>query len=347
MPRSLPLRTIGLALLAAATAGVAVADRVRLREGGSISGEIVEESSRSLSVKDIDGRTRQTPVDEVRSVLIEGEPISVTQARARSEAGGYEAALATLDDLGTATISDKRLLAEVAYLRAVCAARLAEAGQGSAAEAGGQLTAFLRAHPDSWRATSAIRALGDLLVSAGRYDQAVKMYGRMAQAGPPSMKREAAVLAASALAAGGDHARAIELLDRVLDAEQQLDATGRLALARKARCLAAQDQLDAAVDLARRLVREADDADAASVAQGYNTLGHVYEEVDRPVDAVLAYLHTDLLFPSDEATHAEALARLATLLREIGKPDAADDARQRLRSEYASSRWARRAEQPN
>ncbi|MEQ8846525.1 tetratricopeptide repeat protein [Botrimarina sp.] len=334
---------------AAAYAPVAAlgADRIRLEGGESISGRIVDESAQAVSIEDIDGRVRKAPVERIRSVLFDGEPASLAQARLNAEAGGYETALEKLADIDVSTISDERIRDEIAFLKAYSAARLAEAGQGAEAEAVKPLLEFVRDNPASWRTADALTALGDLLASAGRYDQAVQAYGRLARDGSSEIKRRAAVLAAEALAGKGDHDRAIELFDRVAQSDDAADPLARRALAGKAQALAAAGEPEAALELGRRLVRNAQPADAAARAAGYNTLGRVYEATDRTTDAVLAYLHTDLLFADDPDTHAEALARLAELFGKIGKPDAADDARERLRRGYASTRWARRAVRPN
>jgi tetratricopeptide (TPR) repeat protein len=114
----------------------------------------------------------------------------------------------------------------------------------------------------------------------------------------------------------------------------------------KAVSLAATGKLDAALDMARESVTEADADDYAALAAGYNTLGRCYEAADRDRDALYAYLHTDYLFNTDPSTHAEALSRLTELWRAAGKPDAAKEARTRLERRYAATPWARAAAGP-
>ena len=62
---------------------------------------------------------------------------------------------------------------------------------------------------------------------------------------------------------------------------------------------------------------------------------------NKPKDALLAFLHVDVLYNTVPASHAEALAKLVPLWEAIGKPGRAREARQLLRERYPNSRWAR------
>ena len=75
-------------------------------------------------------------------------------------------------------------------------------------------------------------------------------------------------------------------------------------------------------------------------ARAYNALGRCYMKQNKPKDAVLALLHTDVLFYADADAHAEALYYLSKLWSDINKSDRAVAARSTLRERYAGSIWA-------
>ena len=78
------------------------------------------------------------------------------------------------------------------------------------------------------------------------------------------------------------------------------------------------------------------------MGQAYNALGAFYRSKQQDTDAVLAYLHVDLLFASNPSAHAEALYHLSQLWGKLDKPDRGVDAANRLRANYAGSSWAQR-----
>ena len=79
---------------------------------------------------------------------------------------------------------------------------------------------------------------------------------------------------------------------------------------------------------------------ARMIARLYNALGRCYLKQNKPKDAVMAYLHTDVLFYADADAHAEALFHLSKLWSDINKSDRAVAARNTLRERYAGSVWA-------
>jgi tetratricopeptide (TPR) repeat protein len=153
----------------------------------------------------------------------------------------------------------------------------------------------------------------------------------------------AAVLQARADSADGKYAEALPGFEQVLSSglttpealEQKMHAT-----VGKAVCLAATGKADEGIQIIEDLIAKNDPADATLFGRAYNALGACYMKTGKTKDALLAYLHTDVLFYRDPDTHAEALYHLSKLWGDIGKSDRAVRARGLLTSQYAGSRWA-------
>ena len=75
-------------------------------------------------------------------------------------------------------------------------------------------------------------------------------------------------------------------------------------------------------------------ADVEIAARIYNARGASCEARDDTEGAILAYLHTHLMFSSQPDAHAEALKRLVELWPQVGKPERATQARQELQNSY-------------
>lgn len=320
------------------------ADVVRLVSGRSQSGEVTKVTRDAVTLERR-GEPTTVPVDQIKSILFEAEPSALGQARLNVASGGYETALESLRPL-VASASDDLIGQEIKFYTALCQTRLAIAGKGDAKIAGRMLSSFVKKHGQSFHYYEAVEAIGDLYVSLGSPDRAERMYGLMAKSSLMSLKLRAALLAGRAAQQAGDSTKALRRFDAVIGAKAQgplIEPIRREARLAKAVALAQSDRLDESLDVLRGVVQGLDPDDVAANAAAYNALGRCYEASDRPTDALFAYLHTDLLFDSDQATHAEALGRLAELWKTVGKQDAARDAADRLRRQYASSPAARGA----
>jgi hypothetical protein len=75
------------------------------------------------------------------------------------------------------------------------------------------------------------------------------------------------------------------------------------------------------------------------MARAYNALGTAYAKASKKKEAILAFLHTDLLYFQDPDAHAEALYNLANLFQETNKSDRSLEARNTLKQRYAGSVW--------
>ncbi len=320
-------------------------DRIRLLSG-SVSGEITQTTRLEVTIEK-KGEETVVPITRIRSLLFGGEPSVLSQARVNIENGGYKTAQKKLASISKESLKKRLVRQDVAYYQALCLAKLAIAGESDPAEAGRALRAFAREHGDSYHYYGAVRTMGDLLVAIDRPDDAIKLYGRLTSTPYVSMQVRGEMLSGRALQAAGRHAEAIARFDVALRLKSDeltgdvAERTGRQQLAAqlgKAESLAITGEIDSALELTSEVLRKCDRGATTLLAAAYNTRGRCYEESGRSTDAMLAYLHTDLLFSSDTATHAEALHHLAALWKKAGKREEAKEANNELQRRYGNTK---------
>jgi tetratricopeptide (TPR) repeat protein len=152
-----------------------------------------------------------------------------------------------------------------------------------------------------------------------------------------------AVLQGRALAEAGKHDEALTNFDRVLSSglstpaalEQKMHATVGRAV-----CLAATGRAEEGIKLIHDLIAKNDPNDPDLFGRAYNALGACHLQAGEVKEALLAYLHTDVLYFTNQQAHPEALYHLAKLWEKVNRSDRAVRARSLLQSRYPSSRWA-------
>ena len=106
--------------------------------------------------------------------------------------------------------------------------------------------------------------------------------------------------------------------------------------------MAALKKPDEAIAIVEEIIQKGDPEDAPLMARAYNVLGNAQRQAGRVKEALLAFLHVDILYSSVPDAHAEALSNLAELWQQVHKTDRANRARQTLEELYKDSPWAKR-----
>lgn len=329
-----------LALALAATAQMASAsDRIRLTSGAQSSGDVAGTSATKVSLQ-IGATTKEFAVNEIESISFDGEPNQLFQARIAVRGGRYDDAVAMLAKIDPRALKRAEIVKDVQFYQAVATARLALAGTGSIVEAGKKMLAFERANPDSHHHFEACETVGDLLAALGRYADAETYYNRLAEAPWPEYKMRAGVLVGRALVSQKEYDRAVAAFDKVLGDETsgpQADAQRMAARLGKASALSGGGRPDEAVALVSDVIAKADPEDEELYARAYNILGSCHRAAGKKKEALLDFLHVDLLYARFAEQHAEALSNLATLWAEVDKADRAAQAKNMLQEKYPGS----------
>jgi tetratricopeptide (TPR) repeat protein len=314
---------------------------------GSLFGNVVSMDATKVEFRQSSGNSllKQVPVNEIDMILFEGEPADLKMAKNHVAAGRYAEAFASLKKIEK-TPDRPEVKQDIEFYKALCAAKLAMAGTMKIADAGRMMKAFADANTKNYHYFEASQVVGDLLVAVGLYAPAVDYYTRLDNAPWPDYRMRAGVAVGRALLGQGKTEDALAAFNKVLatEAEGASAQTQRMAATLgKAAALAALKKPDEAIKAVDAVLEKADPEDAALMARAYNILGTAQRQAGRTKEALLAFLHVDVLYASVHDAHAEALANLADLWDQVHKTERGNRARKTLTEQYPDSPWAKKA----
>jgi tetratricopeptide (TPR) repeat protein len=339
--------SIALAILLPTVASAQQLDSIVGARGTPTFGTVAEMSREQVTMDTRQGK-KQFAVNEIQKLSFGDEPVELRRARESILRGQLESARADLDRIVVSEVRRKEAIQDIEFYKGFCDGRLALAGGGDKATAVRELRTFLEKpeNKDSYHYYDVVELLGDLAIGLSSYENAVKYYDMLAAAPWPDYQMKAAVLAARAMVANQQYDEAAQKYETVLGMGID-DARARelkqFATVGKAVCLAETGKADEGVALVTSIISENDSqANPELFGRAYNALGTCHLKADRPQDALLAFLHVDLLFYQDAEVHAEALYYLSELWRTVNKSDRAIRTRSLLKSRYSGSPWANR-----
>ena len=330
---------IGLAGLWFSGTGVR-ADTIRVNQGRTPSGDVTKITADAVTVTSQGGSEIQVPTNRITLINFKNDPPLLARARNEAFSERFEAALETMKQVDAKGFIGP-LAADAAFIPAMAEAQLALRGKMRLDEACKKMLQFIKDYPDSYHYYQAVRLAGDLLAAEGEFDAVVRLYEKLDKAPWPEYQADAKIHAALACAEKDQPAMARKLLEQAAKAGK-LDATqtSRLELA-KALCLIKEDKSQEAIRAIESQIKSLPPQDNELNAQAYNLLGRAYSQASQPQDAVLAFLHVDLMYPTNALAHAEALSNLASLWNQIHKPQRARKASETLKQRYPFSRWSK------
>ena len=311
-------------------------DRVYDMEGDNVSGAVTKTSKDGVQLTKA-GNVQDFMAGEILKIMFEGDPASLTKAREFALDGQYESALSELKNVKFDSISRNVIKEDVAFYMAMCEAKLALAGKAKLDEAVRKTFAFASTYRDSWHFYDAAKLLGDLALATNNSDKALSYYKSLDRAPSADMKIESRYLQGLVLLKMGNSDAAEAEFDKVLGLKAQTTQTARLQTLCKAGKAVAQAQKgngDDGLKIIEVLISEMNPADVEMAARIYNAQGASFEANNDPEGAIMAYLHTHLMFSSQPDAHAEALKKLIELWAQVGKPERAAEARQELQQRY-------------
>jgi tetratricopeptide (TPR) repeat protein len=258
--------------------------------------------------------------------------------------GGFFNAAELLQKIDMSKIDRELVKEDIEFYQALSGAKLALGGTGEINAAGSRLNDFVRKYRQNYHYWEAVETMGDLLVASEKFDAAQKQYAELAKAPWPEYQMRADVALGRAMQADGKHDESIQQFDAALAMSDDSDA-GKAqkfsATLGKAVSLSATGHIDDAAKSIEDVIANADPEQKELQARAYNALGNCYEKAGKTKEALLAFLHVDVLYSTVPDAHAEALSHLIGLWQTVGQEARSREARQTLQEKYANSKWAK------
>jgi tetratricopeptide (TPR) repeat protein len=336
------LLTIGISVIATSS-DAQDADKIYPISGTVATGRITE-STRNNVVAEVRGVKENFPSNEIQRIVYETEPAQLSRAKELVLGGQWEEALDSLKKVDSSSLSRDEAKREFEYYVGLVQTQLALQGQGDPVAAETRLKNYVAGNTQSFHFYEAADVLGTLAASVGGHDRAAKYFAALASAPFPEYKLKAQYMMGTSQLSLGNAAEARKAFSEAVAASadnQEAKRFQKLSKLGLIRCETADKKTDDAIKGLRAMVSESDATDGLLFAQIYNALGEAHRQAGQEEEALLAYLHTDLLFTSDPAQHAEALYYLSQLFGKTD-PQRAADAKARLQSQYSNSSWARK-----
>ncbi len=319
------------------------ADKIYPNSGTVATGKIVE-TTRNNVVAEVRGVKENFPSNEIQRIVYETEPPLLTRAKELVLGGQWEEAHDSLKKVPKDAITRDEASRDLEYYFGLVETQLALQGQGDPVAAETRLRNYVGLNPQSFHFYEAADALGSLAASVGGHDRAAKYFAALASAPFPEYKLKAQYMLGTSQLSVGNAAEARKAFSEAVAASadnQEAKRYQKLSKLGLIRCETADKKTDDAIKSLRAMVSESDATDSQLFAQIYNAIGEAHRQAGQEEEALLAYLHTDLLFTSDPNQHAEALYYLSQLFLKTD-PQRAADAKARLQSQHTNSSWAKK-----
>jgi len=311
-------------------------DRIYEKSGESISADVVKSSKQFVQIQRA-GNTQNIASGDILKILYEGDPAPLTRGREFALDGQYQQALTELRNVNFNALSRDIVKADAAYYIAMCEANLALAGKGQKDEAQKKLLSFAGQYRESWHFYDAAELLGDLALAQNSNDDALRYYRSLIGSSSTDTQVRSVYLQGLVQLNKGEASEALTQFEKVIGLKAQTPETTRLQIlskAGKAKAIAAGGKPEDALTLVGELIGQMNPDDVEMAARIYNAQGASYEASGDTEGAIMAYLHTDLMFSAQPDAHAEALKRLVELWPQVGKPERAAASRQELQQRY-------------
>ena len=340
---SMPLVVLSVLVCLVSTAA---ADRiVRKSVKTPLDGEIKDISKTEVVLEKKAGGSETIAAGDILTITWTDEPAGLNIARINENNGAFDKAIEAYRKAleGAASGSDG-LKADLSWAIARVLGRQALGDQAKADEAIKELEAFRTKHGSHYTFYEAVRLLGELYLMKKDFVKAQAQFEALGKAPTPDFQMASKIALGRLAMADNKVDDAVTAFDAVIamtanspqEVSQQLEAK-----LNKARIVLGKNQVDEALALLDEVLAKCQADDSRLQAEAYLRQGDCYRAQNKEQDAVLAYLHVDVLFSAEKSQHAEALFQLTKLFTKLAQPARASEHREKLEGEYPTSDWAK------
>lgn len=317
------------------------ADRItRKSSNRRIAGKIESFTRNAITIKVgiRNAKEEKIPVGDILKVEWDGEPKILNSARNAEAGGRLKFALGNYKKTHDAIAdASSRLKTDLSFLLARVAAKQAQTDATQLEDAIKQLNGFRALNPQHFRYYETSYYLGlcyrkkNDAVNAKKYFEELKNVDGFAEMANLGLTQS--------LIASGEAQKALGLLDRAIQSDAGSPKDKMQAQLGRGMALQALNQHQKAVDQFDEIVATKEFQTSGLEAETYLRQGLSYRTLGKSKQALLAFLHVDLLYFSESERHAEALYYLVEQWNDLGEPDRSNNARSKLLSSYPKSEW--------
>lgn len=346
MLRNTSFTLTALLLATVTTLPVWSADIITRRDGTRVAGSITGGTKADLTIKPTIGEPVTISSSEIVGIEWDKATAELKLAISDENAGRLDSALqrATKSKSESTEASDLLRL-DFDFILARIAYRMAMADPGKLDAAITQLQSFCKTASDHFRYYDATNLLGQLQFAKGDMDGAKATFEQLAQSPAADYKLAAQISQGRILAAQGQNDQANQAFDAAISTAGNSSAEQARkfeAMLGKARSLLQQNKNEEALPVIEEVISKSPANDTAVQAEAYVLQGNALQSLNRNKEAVIAYLHVDILFPRESGFHAEALYHMSRLWKLVQAPERGLDAEAKLTSAYPNNAWTKK-----
>eukprot|EP00913_Durusdinium_trenchii_P028504 g26732.t1 len=303
-----------------------------------LSGEIDKITKTTISIKTglRKDKLETVKVNDVVHIKWDREPARVEGLRNAEADNRLQQALDGYKEiLADPKVTNENLKTDLKYFIARTTAKIAQGDPTKAADAITKLEAFRKSNSSSYHYYESLMYLGHVFKAKKDFDQAIASYRLVGQAPWEDYQLAARNAEAAVMLEKKQPAAALTIYTDVLSkagSSTVMKPIATDALLGKAACLQQTGKNKEAIAELNNIINNAAKTDNHMLAGAYVLQGDCYLALNQKKDALLSYLHVDVLFESQREYHPRALYHLSRLWKEVDKADRARAAKEKLDS---------------